>query len=254
MPVLFRLLGLPDVIEYLTVEFPLHEKVFADLVVRLADGRILHIELQSRNDVRMPFRCLEYWRVIAELWPDADIVQVVIYAGDGPMTMASGIDRGRLTYGFDILNVQDLDAGLFLESTSDSERMLAALCHSDDPRATIAAILRSWRHLPAKEFTEKLEDLLVLSQIRKRDTIVTEESTEMPIEIDITENAMFKWGEEKGEARGEAKILTRFLERRFGPLPDAVKARIASADTQTIERWVDRMDGAAASLDEVLVP
>jgi len=42
MPVLFGLLGLPPVAEYLTIEFPLHQKVVSDLVVRLKDGRILH--------------------------------------------------------------------------------------------------------------------------------------------------------------------------------------------------------------------
>jgi hypothetical protein len=39
------------------------------------------------------------------------------------------------------------------------------------------------------------------SQLRNRDTTVKEGSSAMPIEIDITENAMFKWGQERGEAK-----------------------------------------------------
>jgi len=81
MPGLLRLLGLPAVVEYLTVEFPKRTKVLPDLVVRLVDGRILHIEWQSKNDARIVRRCLEYWQVIADLWPDVEIVQVVVYLG-----------------------------------------------------------------------------------------------------------------------------------------------------------------------------
>jgi len=76
----------------------------------------------------------------------------------------------------------------------------------------------------------------------------------MPVEIDIRENAFYKWGVEeatpKAEARGEAKLLTKFLERRFGPLPDSLRSRLAAADVQTLDRWADRMD-SATTLDEV---
>ena len=37
-------------------------------------------------------------------------------------------------------------------------------------------------------------------------------------------------GEERGIAKGEAKSLTRLLERRFGPLPAAVKARVGGVN------------------------
>jgi len=260
MPQLFRLLGLPPAAEYLLAELPLRQKILPDLLVRLVDGRILHIELQSRNDPRMIWRCLEYWQVISEQWPDAEIVQVVIYLGDGPMTMVSSIARGRTQYAFDIHSLKDIDANAFLDSDSAAERMLAVLCHTDDPRATIAAILQSWKHLPASELSENLIDLLVLSQLSKRDILVREEVTAMPIEIDISENAVFKLGEERGEVkgerrgeiRGEVKVLTKFLERRFGPLPPSIRTRIESADIESLDRWVDRLPDAS-TLDAVFV-
>jgi hypothetical protein len=133
------LLGLPEVVECLTIEFPVRQKLASDMVVRLADGRILHVELQSKNDPRMLFRCLEYWQV----WPRVDIVQVVIFVGDGPMRMESEIARGRLSFGFDILNMQAVEATSFLQSESDSERIAAALCRSDDPGLRSR---RFWRH------------------------------------------------------------------------------------------------------------
>ena len=48
-------------------------------------------------------------------------------------------------------------------------------------------------------------------------------------------------GEEHGIAKGEAKSLSRLLERRFGPLPAAVKARIRKANLAQLDAWVDRV-------------
>ncbi|CAG0950601.1 hypothetical protein ANRL3_00209 [Anaerolineae bacterium] len=56
-------------------------------------------------------------------------------------------------------------------------------------------------------------------------------------------------GEAKGEARGlergrqegEAALLQRLLERRFGPLDEALHQRIALADADTLLRWGERI-------------
>ncbi len=47
-------------------------------------------------------------------------------------------------------------------------------------------------------------------------------------------------GIEKGIAEGRSDSLRRLLTRRFGPLPKAVEARIASADARRLEAWFDR--------------
>ena len=60
-------------------------------------------------------------------------------------------------------------------------------------------------------------------------------------------------GEAKGEARGLAKgealgfakgrkrDLTRLLERRFGPLPDAARTRVEGASLDQLDAWLDRV-------------
>ena len=57
-------------------------------------------------------------------------------------------------------------------------------------------------------------------------------------------------GKAKGIAEGEAKSLTHLLERRFGPLSRSVKDRIASADLDQLDTWIDRVLDAK-SLDAV---
>ena len=47
-------------------------------------------------------------------------------------------------------------------------------------------------------------------------------------------------GEARGEARGEAQALVRLLEKRIGPVSEALRARIFAADLAYIEAWFDR--------------
>jgi hypothetical protein len=48
-------------------------------------------------------------------------------------------------------------------------------------------------------------------------------------------------GEAKGRTEGEAKMLIRLAEQRFGPLPQELRARIESADIALIEQWGDHL-------------
>jgi hypothetical protein len=47
-------------------------------------------------------------------------------------------------------------------------------------------------------------------------------------------------GQEKGIAKGKAALLARFLEKRFGELPESLRQRIFDADVETIDAWADR--------------
>jgi predicted transposase YdaD len=51
----------------------------------------------------------------------------------------------------------------------------------------------------------------------------------------------FDKGKAEGKAEGEANILVRLIERRFGHVPPHLRQRVFAADVATIERWVDRV-------------
>ena len=57
-------------------------------------------------------------------------------------------------------------------------------------------------------------------------------------------------GEQTGEKKGEATMLTRQLQRRFGNVPDWANEKIAKADPPSLEEWGLRFVDAK-SLDEV---
>ena len=75
----------PNEVELLTTEQERIEDRRADLVVKLKlknnQSFILHIEIQSSNDKKMPLRMMRYYTDIALAYPDLAIKQYVIYIG-----------------------------------------------------------------------------------------------------------------------------------------------------------------------------
>ncbi|MBF0440039.1 MAG: DUF4351 domain-containing protein [Magnetococcales bacterium] len=63
-------------------------------------------------------------------------------------------------------------------------------------------------------------------------------------------SSMERFGEERGRQKGEATMLTRLLQRRFGNLPVWVSEKITIADQPTLEEWSLRLFDAQ-SLDAV---
>ena len=49
-----------------------------DLLARLTDGRLLHLELQSQADPRMAWRMLEYYTLIAGRFGHEPVHQIVL--------------------------------------------------------------------------------------------------------------------------------------------------------------------------------
>ncbi|MBF0602339.1 MAG: DUF4351 domain-containing protein [Nitrospirae bacterium] len=57
-------------------------------------------------------------------------------------------------------------------------------------------------------------------------------------------------GHQEGERDGEAKILMRQLQRRFGIVPDWVREKVAKAELSFLENWSLRIFDAQ-SLDDI---
>jgi hypothetical protein len=57
---------------------------------------------------------------------------------------------------------------------------------------------------------------------------------------------------EQARAEGEAKVLLKLLEQKFGKQPSAVVERVRSASIEELDRWVERVI-KADSIEEVLV-
>ena len=57
-------------------------------------------------------------------------------------------------------------------------------------------------------------------------------------------------GRQEGWQEGEAIVLLRLIELKFGPPDAAVRKRVESADSETLLRWSERIL-TAGSLEEL---
>jgi Domain of unknown function (DUF4351) len=51
----------------------------------------------------------------------------------------------------------------------------------------------------------------------------------------------FDKGRAQGRAEGEANILVRLIEKRFGVVSPQLRQRIFTADVATLEEWIERV-------------
>ncbi|MBF0144772.1 MAG: DUF4351 domain-containing protein [Magnetococcales bacterium] len=70
--------------------------------------------------------------------------------------------------------------------------------------------------------------------------------------ITSVERIGMKIGMKKGHRNGEAAMLMRQLQRRFGPIPEWVNEKMATADLTSLEEWSLRFVDAQ-SLNEVFL-
>ena len=80
--------------------------------------------------------------------------------------------------------------------------------------------------------------------------IAFEEQAKMPYVTSI-ERLGQEEGCKEGRQEGEALVLMRLIELKFGPPSEAVRAQINAADADTLLRWSERIL-TAQTLDEVL--
>ena len=63
----------------------------SDLELRLDEGRVYHLELQSAGDAAMPWRMHEYYSLIRQQY-QIPVLQQVLYVGQGPNTFADSLE------------------------------------------------------------------------------------------------------------------------------------------------------------------
>jgi predicted transposase YdaD len=250
------LLGAPLAItEMLPTEYSTVQERRADLVARLEDGRLLHLELQSTSE-DISWRELDYYSLICRDHGQPPL-QIVLYIGFGKMRIPSGIDHENLQFRYRVVDIREMDGEVMLGSDSLEDNLLAILCRLADTREALRRILRRVAALSPERRQDALAQLLILSGLRQLTRAVREEMQAMPITLDIEENSFLKelyeqakregeqegrqegrqQGRQEGRTEGERLILRRQLERRFGPLPSWALGRIEKADPTQLEAW-----------------
>jgi predicted transposase YdaD len=236
-------------IETLTVEYPTVQRRLPDLVLRLDNGSNYHLELQSDIDPEIAWRMLEYYSLICR-HDDRPLQQQVLYVGSADNTLAAGLQRDRLRYEYDVIDMREIDGELLLRSPSIEDNILALLCRLTDERDAVRALLARIGQLDANARADALEKVVILAGLRNLKPLIEQEIDQMPITVDIMQNPFLREAFDKGRQEGEHVLLVKQLEQRFGPLPDDVLRRLETAAPELLEQWGLALL-AARTLDEV---
>ncbi|KJU86030.1 hypothetical protein MBAV_001774 [Candidatus Magnetobacterium bavaricum] len=243
MPRIFlKLLTGYDWWEFIDVQFPDVQSRQPDIVIRVRDGRIIHIEVQSTNERIMLGRMFMYAACIYnqyEILP----VQIVLYVGKKPLTMQSSVEDGLIKYAYKLVDIRTIDCAQLVVSDDLEDVVLAILCRTDDVDGTIRSILDRFYPLPPKERENYIRKLLYLSELGNLYIKVKMEVMKMPITIDIEDSEVFRdvfmEGELKGELKGRLKGklegvlkgVEGMLEIKYGPKGLELMEKVSNIDS-----------------------
>ena len=110
---------------------------------------IVHIEIQNNNHKQMHLRMCRYYTDILFLYEDYKVSQYMVYIGKDKCYMKSQIQRDKMNYSYDIIDMRDIACEELIQSNDPSAIALSILCDfkGKDKQTVINTILRKLREL-----------------------------------------------------------------------------------------------------------
>ncbi len=229
-PAIFRICALPrgEFIKLNTERRRTQEKR-VDILIRVkaansSDDYAAHVEIQSEDDSKMLLRMLDYWMMIYEDL-EIDVHQYVVYASDRPTQMISELQKKRLNFSFQLIDLKTVDGEPFLASLIPEEVIMAILCkypEGSNPPEVIVRILKKLEILDLGEpsrLKKHLIHLQIISQLRnlQQETVHQIKSTMPQSFYDIKKDPIYievkEEGREVGKEEGREETTRAAIER-----------------------------------------
>ena len=193
-------------------------------------GRLIQIELQSGNDSDMALRMLEYSAAVRRQF-GRFAEQVVLYVGEAPLRMTGRLTGPGLLFECRIVDIRELDGEHLLQSERLEDNIIAVPARVSEPRAAVKKVLSSIAAADASRRARALAGFLTLAGLRRLEETIEREARRMPLLDDIMDNRVL--GREY--RRGEAAVVARLIEKRFGNVPAELRERLAEMSAAGIE-------------------
>lgn len=208
-------------LEWLNVEAPLVRNLRVDLLGKSADGELIHIELQSRNEKDFPLRMGEYSFGVA-LRHGSIPRQVALYVGADPLRMSNEVAGSDWIYRFRLVDIRDVDGENLLASDNPGDNVIAILTKFGNEPDAVRRVLRRIADGPHEDRNEAVAELSILAGLRNLGGEIEREARKMPIQEDIRDHDYF------GPLirQGQVKLLLSQMERRFGDIPVQIRKRL----------------------------
>ncbi len=227
---LIRLVVGHDIKEILDISFPKVKERRVDLLARLDDDTLFHLEIQSTDDKEMPVRMLNYATLIYQTYKEFPR-QLVLYVGDNDIDMTNGIIGKNIRYNYEVKSIKEFDCSLLIESDDIADNIIAVLCDIKDIDKLFKKLRVKLTGLNNKEREDYLRKLFYLLRLRPNlNRELKEKSIKelpMPFTIEKDRDPLYREGIEKGIERGIEKGIERGIEK--GKKEGYRLARIESA-------------------------
>ena len=233
---LIKLLVGKDIKEILDSSFPNVGENRVDLLTRLEDDTLFHLEIQSVYDNNMPMRMLKYFTLIYERYKEFP-KQLVLYVGDKKLDILSEIKHKNLQYNYEVKDIREFDCSLLLESEDISDNIIALLCNIKDIDKFFKILNRKLEKYSPKKREDYLRKVFYLLRLRPKlnqEYEKRQKEIKMPFVINLESDPVFKKGEEKARAEAEKEkraIAVSLLE----VLDDETIAKKLGLDLKEVE-------------------
>jgi hypothetical protein len=210
-PLVEKLLGIK-----ITKATPLKEKMqttvevemdfFYEIETEDEERFILHLEFESGINYDIVYRVGEY-HGMAQRRTKLEIRHVVVYLGEDAPPMRTELKPEEIYKGFDLLNVHTLDTNELLSSQVPEVVLVAILSNypKEEAETILHQIIVNLKKLIKHKRTLKryLNQLMMLSRLRKIEELTIKIVEEMPVHYDIETDALYKRGTQKGFGKGK---------------------------------------------------
>lgn len=230
---------------------------FLDIRVRLADGTLLDVEMQSVRRPALRGRALYYW---AKLF-GSQLATGQDYSALAPVISVLFLNyRELISSGFhEIFRLQTQSHQLFSPLLEIHTIELTNLLVEEDEQAlvrwcrflTVSARDELARLAEEDPMIAKAEQVLseISADQQAREQALDRELAEASVKI--MRGAERQEGRIEGRIEAQRELLERFLSRRFGELSEAHRNHLGSASLTQLEAYTERAFDAQ-SLDDVL--
>ena len=222
------------------------------------DGKewILHLEFQTTNDPKMIYRMAEY-RAILQRKYEIPVRQVVIYLGSEKPKMRTQLSEEEQITGFELKDIKNVSLQSTLDSDIPEEIILSILTDyekSDAEKVIDQIIYKLQRSSKSEsELSKSVQQLIVLSRLRKLEVKIKQKINDMPITYDIKTDGLYnegiREGIQKGIQKGREEGLQKGIQKGREKNRFQIISKALSQSVLTIEQIAEI---AEVSIDYVL--
>ena len=213
---------------------------------------ILHLEFQTTNDPEMVYRMAEY-RAILQRKYQIPVRQVVIYLGSEKPKMRTELSKQEQITGFELKDIRDFSTQSTLDSKIPEEIILSILTDYKkvDAEKVIEQIIYKLQQLSKSEseLNKFIQQLIVLSRLRKLEEGTEQKVNDMPITYDIKTDGLYNRGIKDGILEGIEKGREKGIEKGIEKNRFQIISKALSQRLLTIEQIAEMAD---VSIDYVI--